>query len=237
MEITGNGSVVRGLGGARGFGEIEIARSDDGSTRLSLEAVFGDGLSYLGRSYAADQLWVNTNGTVTFGSAFAAYPTATNGALSRAMIAPFWADVDTRLDGEGDESGGIWVDVNATGGVVTITWDAVGVYRWGGERFHQRRLRVGPGQRRLWCGRVLSSGHRRPRVGLDPGFQPPAGRFPVLRRGHRDGGAVSGQLCHDAGGRHGADRRGLHHLPPHGPDPVGAGRRGRRAQYQPADRR
>lgn len=129
MEITGNGSVVRGLGGARGFGEIEIARSDDGSTRLSLEAVFGDGLSYLGRSYAADQLWVNTNGTVTFGSAFAAYPTATNGALSRAMIAPFWADVDTRLDGEGDESGGIWVDVNATGGVVTITWDAVGVYR------------------------------------------------------------------------------------------------------------
>ena len=129
MEITGNGTAVTNLGGVRGFGEQEIARSDDGSTQLSLGAVFGDGLNYLGRTYAADQLWLNTNGTVTFGARTSVYPTADNGMLSRDMIAPFWADVDTRLDGEGTESGGIWVDVDAVGGVVTFTWDAVGVYR------------------------------------------------------------------------------------------------------------
>jgi len=129
MPVTGNGTAVRGLGGPRGFGEIEIARSDDNSTQLSLGAVFGSGLSYFGQSYAADALWLNTNGTVTFGSRYSAYPTADNATLSRDMIAPFWADVDTRLDGEGFESGGIWVDVDAARDVVTITWDAVGVYR------------------------------------------------------------------------------------------------------------
>lgn len=129
MEITGNGTVVTGLGGARGFGELEMARSDDNSIQLSLGAAFEDGLVYLGREYTADQLWLNTNGTVTFGARTSAYPTATNGALSRDMIAPFWGDVDTRLDGEGSESGGIWVDVDAARDVVTITWDAVGVYR------------------------------------------------------------------------------------------------------------
>ena len=129
MEITGNGTVVTGLGGARGFGETEIARSDDSSVQLSLGAVFGGGLNYLGRDYAADQLWLNTNGTLTFGARFAAYPTATNGTPGRDMIAPFWSDVDTRLDGEGFESGGVWVDVDAVGDVVTITWEAVGVYR------------------------------------------------------------------------------------------------------------
>ncbi len=129
MEITGNGRAVTDLGGARGFGEQAMAHSDDSSIRLSLGAVFEHGLNYLGRDYGADQLWLNTNGTVSFGARVSAYPTAGNGGLARDMIAPFWADVDTRLDGEGFESGGIWVDVDAVGDVVTITWDAVGVYR------------------------------------------------------------------------------------------------------------
>lgn len=129
MPVSGTGTVVRGLGGPRGFGEQEVARSDDSSVQLSLGAVFGGGLNYFGTRYAADQLWLNTNGTVTFGARLSAYPTATNSALNRDMIAPFWADVDTRLDGEGDESGGIWVDVDAGAGVVTLTWEAVGVYR------------------------------------------------------------------------------------------------------------
>ncbi|KEJ87718.1 calcium-binding protein, partial [Sulfitobacter donghicola] len=129
MEITGDGRAVAGLGGARGFGELEMTRSAYGSLQLSLASVFEDGLNYLGREYAADQLWLNTNGSVTFGARTSAYPTASNGTLSRDMIAPFWGGVDTRLDGEGSESGVVWVDVDAVRDVVTITWDAVGVYR------------------------------------------------------------------------------------------------------------
>ena len=129
MPVTGDGTVVNGLGGARGFGETQMARSDDGSIRLSLGAVFEDGFRYFGRSYSADNLFLNTNGTVSFGRREASYPTAANRDINQDIIAPFWADVDTRLDGEGFESGGIWVDVDAARDVVTITWDAVGVYR------------------------------------------------------------------------------------------------------------
>ncbi|MCX7568024.1 hypothetical protein OS189_16905 [Sulfitobacter sp. F26169L] len=129
MPVTGDGTVVTGLGGARGFGEQAIARSDDATTRLDLRAVFEDGLNYFGRAYDGDNIYLNTNGTVTLGGRFLSYPVAGNANTARDMIAPFWADIDTRLDGEGFESGGIWVDVDAARDVVTITWDAVGVYR------------------------------------------------------------------------------------------------------------
>jgi Ca2+-binding RTX toxin-like protein len=50
-----------------------------------------------------------------------------------AIPAPFFAifngDVDTRLDGEGPESGGVWLDVDTLRDCVTITWDQVGFYR------------------------------------------------------------------------------------------------------------
>lgn len=46
----------------------EIARNDDSSIRLSLGAVFEAGLTYLVRYYAVDELWLNSNGTVTFGA-------------------------------------------------------------------------------------------------------------------------------------------------------------------------
>jgi hypothetical protein len=39
------------------------------------------------------------------------------------------ADIDTRLDGEGTESGPIWVDIDPISDVVTITWQNVGFYR------------------------------------------------------------------------------------------------------------
>ena len=37
--------------------------------------------------------------------------------------------MDTRLDGEGPESGAIWVDIDAASDVFSITWADVGFYR------------------------------------------------------------------------------------------------------------
>ena len=129
MPITGDGDVQRGLGGAQGLGERQLPRGDDVSQRIDLSAVFQDGFNYFGRQYGGGAVWINTNGTISFGAAFADPPRADNATPRAAVIAPFWADVDTRLDGEGTESGGIWVDIDAASDTVSVTWDRVGVYR------------------------------------------------------------------------------------------------------------
>ncbi|SPF81799.1 calcium-binding protein [Pseudoprimorskyibacter insulae] len=126
MAFWGTGAVQDRLGGARGFGSWELARNDDGSTIVDASAVLPDGITIAGVTYAADRLHVNTNGTVSLGGAYKRLPQDNP---ARPMIAPFWGDVDTRLDGEGAESGGIWVHLAPDAGVVTITWDHVGVYR------------------------------------------------------------------------------------------------------------
>lgn len=129
IAVTGTGAVVTGLGGSAGYGEIVLERSDDGQLRLDVSAVFEAGLNYFGTVFAATDLWVNTNGTLSFGAAQPAYPTADNAAAAWDLIAIFWADMDTRLRGEGVESGQIHVDIDPVTDVVTLTWDRVGAYR------------------------------------------------------------------------------------------------------------
>lgn len=133
MPTTGNGAVQRGLGGAAGFGEIAVPRSDDGAAQIDVSAIFAGGLNFFGQTHAATALFVNTNGMLSFGAAAPGYPTL-GGALPQGpVIAPFWADIDTRIDGEGAESGQIWVDLDPASGTVSITWADVGSYRYGAE--------------------------------------------------------------------------------------------------------
>jgi serralysin len=129
VEITGNGQIQTGLGGVADLGESQLDRSDDGALRIDVSAVFETGLNYFGRRFAPTDLWVNTNGTLSFGAAFPAYPTLANAAARPDLVAIFWADVDTRLRGEGRESGVIHIDVDPVRDVVSITWLDVGVYR------------------------------------------------------------------------------------------------------------
>lgn len=129
MPVTGNGTAQTGLGGSAGYGEIAVPRSDDGSLVLDLSGLFPEGLNYFGVLYDASAVYVNTNGTVSFLSVLPDYPTADNSFPGRDVIAPFWGDVDTRLDGEGAESGPVWVDIDPDAGVFSVTWQEVGVYR------------------------------------------------------------------------------------------------------------
>jgi serralysin len=129
VTVIGTGTALTGLGGPLGYGEIEVPRSDDGALQLDLSTIFEDGLQYFGRHYGPGDVFVNTNGTLSFMTAFPEYPTEVNRAIQRDLIAPFWADVDTRLDGEGAESGAIWVDLNPDSDTLTITWANVGLYR------------------------------------------------------------------------------------------------------------
>lgn len=133
IPITGNGTVVTGLGGASGLGETLLERPDDGALRLGVSAVFGSGLNYFDRSFAANDLWVNTNGTLSFGAPLPDYPMAANAGantgLQKNIIGIFWADLDTRLRGEGLESGQVHVDIDPVSDRVSLTWADVGFYR------------------------------------------------------------------------------------------------------------
>ena len=119
-QITGNGTAVTGLGGAAGYGELMISGLDEGSVQIDARAVFENGLTIGGVTYAADKLFVNVNGMLGIGGAISGLPIDL-AAMTFPFIAPFKADVDIRLDGEGAESGPIWVDIEPINDVITKT--------------------------------------------------------------------------------------------------------------------
>jgi Ca2+-binding RTX toxin-like protein len=121
------GTVQRGLGGAAGFGETALDRSDDGAFQIDARTVFAGGLNVFGQLYSGDDIWVGTNGVLSFGTGYQAVPAFGGYDQTLDLIAPFWADVDTRLNGEGVESGVVWVDM--AGSVLTVTWQDVGRFR------------------------------------------------------------------------------------------------------------
>ena len=121
------GSVIRGLGGALGFGETDLPRSDDGAFQIDARTVFAGGLNMFGQVYQGDEIWIATNGLISFGDGFGEVPSVEGLDPRRDVIAPFWGDVDTRLVGEGPESGLVWVDM--AGSVLTVTWQDVGRFR------------------------------------------------------------------------------------------------------------
>ncbi len=127
-QITGNGTAVTGLGGAAGFGETAMDRADDGALRLDLSGVFEQGLFVAGTTWAATDVFLSTDGLLSFGAALVGFQT-NPATLTTPFIAPFHADVDTRIDGEGAESGPVWIDVDTANDVVTFTWQEVGFYR------------------------------------------------------------------------------------------------------------
>ncbi|HWP84417.1 MAG TPA: nidogen-like domain-containing protein, partial [Terriglobia bacterium] len=92
------GGAVPALGQAvrqnAGFRAATLSPNDDGSTFL---VPIGFPVNFFGVTYS--DLYVNNNGNVTFGGPLFDYtPTGLAGSSLR-IIAPFWADVDTRGDG------------------------------------------------------------------------------------------------------------------------------------------
>ena len=143
-------AIVNGLStGTPGFGEQYLWRNDDGSTSaIDITPVFGgQGLNFFGRSYT--QLYVNNNGNITFGSPLSAYTPSQIGLGGLAIIAPFWADVDTRAGVGAVTPGGnsqgtnlVYYDLDTENGVFTATWDDVGYYRYGMDKLNAVQLQL-----------------------------------------------------------------------------------------------
>ena len=133
--LTDSHDLVNGLGGSAGFGENVLAVGDDNSSSaINITAVFGSqGLNFFGHDYTS--IYINNNGNITFKDPNGSYtPTQITAGVNNPIIAAFWADVDTR-GGAGTSTGGnstgsnrVYYDLDATNGVLTVTWDDVGYY-------------------------------------------------------------------------------------------------------------
>lgn len=133
--------LVSGLGGAAGYGETIISRNDDGFQQVNLSAVFENGLNFFGQNYTT--FFVNTNGSISFRSGISQYTPSSITGGSTPMIAPFWADIDTRTPSSiGAQSAPIYVDVDAVSDTVTITWPGVNYFATRGDlqNFFQMQL-------------------------------------------------------------------------------------------------
>ncbi|MEM8676580.1 MAG: nidogen-like domain-containing protein [Cyanobacteria bacterium P01_G01_bin.67] len=124
--------LVSDLGGTAGFGENLIPRNDDGSSdAISLTPVFEDGFKFFGQTYT--EFYINNNGNITFDSPLSTFtPTEIT---SFPIIAPFFADVDTREDNIEASSGGnstgsnlVYYHFDPEADAITITWDDVGKF-------------------------------------------------------------------------------------------------------------
>ena len=154
-------SLIKNLGGIVGFGEFSLDRNDDSSAQgISLSSVFGDaGLNFFGTNYS--YVAINNNGNITLSNSSTGGLTAytpfglANGGY--AIIAPFFADVDTRLvDGTaasnqvtptagGTSTGSdlVWYDLDPTGyGTLTVTWDDVGYFDWNTDKLNAFQLQI-----------------------------------------------------------------------------------------------
>ncbi|MEL6235607.1 MAG: nidogen-like domain-containing protein [Pseudomonadota bacterium] len=123
----GPSAMVGGLGGSAGYGEVTVPRSDDGYFVYDITSIFPQGINVYGTVY--DEMFVNTNGSVSFGNGVLAYSPRAIEAGYTPMFAPFWADIDTRAGAlKGDESGEIHIDFDIAAQIITVTWDSVNYY-------------------------------------------------------------------------------------------------------------
>lgn len=151
-------ALVNGLGGDVGFGENYVDRNDDGYTSfIDLSSIFPNGINFFGTTWTG--LYVNNNGNVTFGSGLSSFtPTSIGGSSTNPIIAPFWADVDTRDSNYSSTiSGGFvtptsggnsmgsnltWYDIDTTTNTLTVTWDDVGYYYYGTDKLNAFQLQL-----------------------------------------------------------------------------------------------
>ncbi|MEE4120356.1 MAG: nidogen-like domain-containing protein [Paracoccaceae bacterium] len=103
-----------------GFDAVSLGRNDDGSSRA---VQIGFDADFFGQTFTS--LFVNNNGNVTFDAPLRSYTPFDLTSTGRPIIAPFFADVDTRHVGDAVAYGRGTVDGRDAFGV---TWRDVGFY-------------------------------------------------------------------------------------------------------------
>jgi uncharacterized repeat protein (TIGR01451 family) len=98
-----------------------LAANDDGST-AAITLPFG--INFYSQPYS--QVYINNNGNVTFNGPYGTYVPAPIGTVGIPIIAPLWADVDTRPSASADAT---WGTTTFDGQqAFCVSWDGVGFY-------------------------------------------------------------------------------------------------------------
>jgi hypothetical protein len=109
-------------------------RNDDGSTdTITLVSPFCFYGQYLRK------LFINNNGNISFGTSYATYSSDSFPNTNFVMVAPFWADVDTR----GPGSGLVWYE--QTNSHLIIQWDSVGYFNAQDDKLNSFQLIITDG--------------------------------------------------------------------------------------------
>lgn len=118
--------LLSGFGGPAGFGaDTGLVNDDSPSENVDLSAAFPYGLNFYGNTY--DELWINTNGNVTFNAAVSTYTPVAFPVADQPMIAPWWGDVDTR-DQSTSADNRIYSYVDTVNRRLVVTWNEVGYF-------------------------------------------------------------------------------------------------------------
>ncbi len=108
--------LIAGLGGDADFGELAMTANDDGSSN-SISLPFE--INFYGNNY--NSFFINNNGNISFNSGLSSFTPSPFPISNQPMIAPYWADVDTR------GTGAVYVGA-ANEDTVVVTWNNVGYY-------------------------------------------------------------------------------------------------------------
>lgn len=117
-------SLLTGLGGDSGFGEIALSPNDD-STSNALSLPFG--VNFFGTAWTS--FFVNNNGNVTFARELSEYTPTAFPVANQPLIAPWWADVDTtsRVGLLSPFQNNVYI-ASPNSNTVVVTWHDVGYY-------------------------------------------------------------------------------------------------------------
>ena len=111
--------LLSGFGGERGYGVESLFANDDSSSDL-LNLPFE--INFFGQTF--DTFYLNTNGNITFAAPLGTFTPDPFPISNQPMLAPYWADVDTRGTGAINK---VWV-VSPSSDTLVVTWDNVGYF-------------------------------------------------------------------------------------------------------------
>jgi len=111
-----------------GFDQQFLDRNDDNEGVTNSFATIGFPIDFFETSHS--NLYVNNNGNVTFGSSLVTWPPNDLASLGSRIIAPFWANVDTR----NTNSDVVTYGTNAVDGHIAfgVNWVDVGYFTYSG---------------------------------------------------------------------------------------------------------
>lgn len=103
-----------------------MAPNDDGSS-----GQVNIGFDYCFYNQNRNSLFINNNGNVSFSGPFSSFTSTGFPVAGFDMLAPFWADVDTRNQTDNPDTNLVWhrqidLDSNGSTDLFAVTWDSVG---------------------------------------------------------------------------------------------------------------